>query len=136
MKKVLRASLIYVVLGLLAGVYYRELTRSLGFTGQTMLSNVHPHLIVLGGIFPLVLQLVAAQVKRSLTEMKWAYGFYNGGLALTVVMMLVRGTLQAQSTVFTSGMNGMLAGIAGIGHGMLGIALTVMLYKLYKSLPG
>lgn len=136
MKRVLRASLIYVAAGLLAGIYFREFTRALDFTGTTMLSQVHPHLLTLGGIFPLVIELVAAQTKRSLTQMKWSYGFFNAGLGLSVLMMLIRGTMQVQGVNFTSGMNGMLAGFAGIGHAMLGISLVVMLYKLYKGQPG
>ena len=48
MRRVLYAFLIYTVLGLLSGFYYRELTLAHHFTGDTQLVVVHTHTLILG----------------------------------------------------------------------------------------
>ena len=59
MKKALRCSLIYAIAGMAAGVFYREFTKIMGFTGDTVLSSVHPHLLVLGMVMFLIVALFA-----------------------------------------------------------------------------
>lgn len=51
MKKVAKLSFFYSMLGLFFGAFYREFTKINGFTGKTVLSGVHPHILVLGAIF-------------------------------------------------------------------------------------
>ena len=51
MKKYLILSLVFVILGLSFGVYYREATKIMAYTGYTTLAVIHPHLIILGGAF-------------------------------------------------------------------------------------
>lgn len=46
---------LYTVLGLAAGLYYRELTRAQDFVGDTQLSVVHTHLLAFGMLFFLVI---------------------------------------------------------------------------------
>ena len=46
---------LYTVLGLVAGLYYRELTKAQDFVGDTQLSVVHTHLLALGMLFFLVM---------------------------------------------------------------------------------
>ena len=51
MKKYYYISFTYLMLGLIAGVFYRELTRMSDFTGETVLKGVHTHILVLGFVF-------------------------------------------------------------------------------------
>lgn len=51
MKKIINTAMIYLALGLAAGVFYREFTKWNGFTGKTTLGVVHTHLLVLGMLF-------------------------------------------------------------------------------------
>lgn len=46
MKKLYYSAVIYTVLGLLAGLFYRELTKAQDFTGDTQLSVLHTHLLL------------------------------------------------------------------------------------------
>lgn len=54
MTKLYRAALFYMILGLAAGLYYRTLTHSRDFSGQSQLSVAHTHLLALGMLFFLV----------------------------------------------------------------------------------
>ena len=52
MKKIMNTSLIYFVLAMAGGVFYREFTKWNGYTEPTTLGVLHVHLLVLGtGVF-------------------------------------------------------------------------------------
>ena len=97
MKKQARMSVIYMVVGLVSGVFYREYTKLMGFTGETQLSTIHTHALVLGMLFFLI--VLALEPNFQLSKMREYRKFlisYNAGVALTLVMMVVRGILQVQ----------------------------------------
>ncbi|MBS6928970.1 MAG: DUF2871 family protein, partial [Finegoldia magna] len=43
MRRLLYAFLVYMIIGLVSGFYYRELTKAHDFTGDTQLALVHTH---------------------------------------------------------------------------------------------
>lgn len=47
MKRLMNASIVYGVLGLIGGVFYRGFTKFNGFTDFTTLSVVHTHYLML-----------------------------------------------------------------------------------------
>ena len=55
MRRILYAFLTYMIVGLLSGFYYRELTKAYNFTGDTQLSVVHTHTLILGMFMFLIL---------------------------------------------------------------------------------
>ena len=55
MKKLINLSFIYALAAMASGVFYREFTKFLEFTGRTSLAFTHLHLFVLGTIVLLVL---------------------------------------------------------------------------------
>ncbi|MBM6800444.1 DUF2871 family protein, partial [Coprobacillus cateniformis] len=57
---------------------------------------------------------------------------YNGGLLITVIMLMMRGVLQVLGTSVSSGMNAAISGIAGIGHILLGVGLIILMVILLK----
>lgn len=132
MKKVYWAALSYMVLGLAAGLYYRELTKSQEFTGDTQLAVVHTHLLALGMLFFLVVlaldKAFGLSGNRLFTLFFW---FYNSGLALTAAMMLVHGTM----TVFGAESSAAISGIAGLGHILITVGLVHLFLALRKALP-
>ena len=134
MKKALNCSLVYAVAGLAAGVYYREFTKMMGFSGDTVLSGVHTHLLALG---MLVFLLVALFAQRSNLEEQKGYRLfmiiYNAGLALTAALMLVRGTLQVLGGSLSSALSASISGMAGIGHILLGTGIVLLLVTLKKT---
>ena len=48
MRRLLYSFLFYMIIGLLSGFYYRELTKAHDFVGDTQLSLVHTHTLILG----------------------------------------------------------------------------------------
>ena len=133
MKRCMNASLLYAILAMVGGVFYREFTKFNGFTARTTLGVVHTHYFLLGMVFFLLLLLLeknfsfmGAKTKRVLTA-------YQVGLNLTAVMFVVRGVPQVLRTELSTGMNAAISGIAGIGHILLGISMVMLLLQVRKS---
>ena len=133
MKRCMNASLLYAILAMVGGVFYREFTKFNGFTAGTTLGVVHTHYFLLGMVFFLLLLLLeksfsfmGAKTKRVLTA-------YQVGLNLTAVMFVVRGVPQVLGTELSTGMNAAISGIAGIGHILLGIRMVMLFLQVRKS---
>lgn len=134
MKKIINTAMIYLALGLAAGVFYREFTKWNGFTGKTTLGVVHTHLLVLGMLFFLLVALFGRQ-ESALLEQKMFHRFYilyNIALPFLSCMMIVRGILQVQSVELTKSANAMISGIAGISHILMAAALFMFFIALKK----
>lgn len=58
MKRYMNTALVYAVLAMAGGVFYREFTKFVGFTGETTLSVVHTHYFMLGMALFLLLLLL------------------------------------------------------------------------------
>ncbi len=58
MKRYINAALLYAVLAMAGGVFYREFTKFNAFTAKTTLSVVHTHYLLLGMVFFLLLLLL------------------------------------------------------------------------------
>lgn len=135
MKKMLDTSLGYMIAGICAGVFYREFTKFNGFTGQTALKSVHPHLLVLGMLLFLVVALFV-KVLPSLDKEKnfrRFYVTYNVALPFMAVMLIVRGAIQVLQTPLSSGLDASIAGLAGIAHILMTVALVFLFLALRKA---
>ena len=132
MRKIYVAAHVYMILGLISGLYYRELTKLNDFTGDTQLSVVHTHILALGMLFFLL--VLALEKLFTLTAGKLFAAFfwvYNAGLALTVGLMIVRGTM----TVLGHEPGAALDGISGLGHITITLGLIFFFVNLGKCLP-
>lgn len=109
------------------GVFYREFTKMNYYTGWTTLSVVHTHYFILGMIFFLILGLVSMNVNFKSDR---AVLFYNIGLNLTAIMLMVRGIVQVLDLNVVSSA---ISGIAGIGHIVLGVSLILILSDIKKG---
>ncbi|MEG0484739.1 MAG: DUF2871 domain-containing protein, partial [Oscillospiraceae bacterium] len=98
-------------------MFYREFTKLLNFTGVTRLSFVHLHLFVLGMFFFLVVLLLDKQFHVSAHKgFGKFYITYNLGLAVMVIMLIVRGVTEVLATPLSPGLSAAISGMAGIGH--------------------
>lgn len=134
MRKMINYAVIYSIMALALGVFYREFTKLNGFVGVTALGKAHGHLLLLGTVFLLVLGLYVDRV--SLLEQAGfnrAFMMYNIGLIWMVIMFVVRGVTQVLNTPLSSGVNAAISGVAGLGHISLGVGLVLMLFKLRKA---
>jgi len=123
MKRLMNASIVYGVLALVGGVFYREFTKLNGFTGFTTLSVVYTHYLILGMVFFLLLVLVEKNYSFINDKVR-KYLLYHIGLNLTVVMLVIRGVVQVLSLNVSS------AVLFGIAHLILGISMVLVLISI------
>jgi hypothetical protein len=134
MTKLYYSALVYLVLGLVAGGYYREFTKFNDFThddGFTQLSTLHTHLLTLGTIVFLV--AIALEKLFTLTASRvfpWFFWVYNAGLVLTAAMMTLKGSMQVLGAEDAAA----IAGIAGLGHIVLGTGFVLLLVVLHRRI--
>ena len=133
MKRYINLSLLYAVLAMVGGVFYREFTKFNGFTGKTSLGVVHTHYFLLGMVFFLLLLLLEKNFAFTGVKTGRVLVVYQVGLNLTAVMLAVRGVAQVLGLPLTSGMSAALSGVAGIGHILLGISLVLVLLQVRRS---
>lgn len=133
MKRYMNAALLYSILAMAGGVFYREFTKFNGFTAKTTLSVVHTHYFMLGMVFFLLLLVLEKTFAFTGPKTGRVLAVYHIGLNLTAVMFLVRGVLQVLGTPLSAGMTAAISGVAGIGHILLGVSLVLVLLQIRKS---
>ncbi len=132
MKKSFSAAFTYMIIGVLAGLFYREFTEANDFpAGEfTQLAVVHTHLLTLGFIVMLIVLALDKLFGLSGSRLfSWFFWLYNVGIVLTVGMMIWHGSL----TVLGEVSNAMIAGIAGLGHIALSVSLVLFFLALRKK---
>lgn len=127
MKRYINYAIVYAVLALVGGVFYREFTKINDYAVWTTLSVVHTHYFILGMMFFLILGLVSMNINLKINR---AVLFYNVGLNLTAIMLVVRGIVQVLGLNVVSAA---ISGIAGIGHIILGVSLILILLDIKKA---
>lgn len=135
MKKIAKLSFFYSILGLLLGVFYREFTKINDFTGKTVLSGLHTHVLVLGMLFFLIVLLLEKSFE--LTKHKNFNKFYisyNIGLLLTVIMMAIRGCVEVLNPEISATIDSSISGIAGLGHIIMAIAYILFFLLLLNRI--
>lgn len=118
------------MLGLIAGVFYRELTRMSDFTGETVLKGVHTHILVLGFVFFLVVLLLEKNL--GISNLKSAKAWlitYQVALVTVVATMVARGVAQVKGFEIAG-----LSHMTGASHALLGIALIWFMILLGKAI--
>lgn len=132
MKKYLNISIIYLILALIGGVFFREFTKFNDFTGNTYLSIVHTHYFILGFLVFIILLLLEKNFNITNKRTNIVLITYQIGLNLTIIMFIVRGILQVVNPNLTNEINSMISGIAGVGHIILGISLVWLIIEIRK----
>lgn len=134
MKRYVNTALLYALLAMVGGVFYREFTKFNGFTAKTTLSVIHTHYFLMGMVFFLLLLILEKNFSFSNTKTGQILAIYHSGLNLTVIMLVVRGITQVLGTTLSSGMDAAISGMAGIGHILLGVSLILLLLQIKRSL--
>lgn len=131
-KRCANLALVYAVVAMGFGVFYREFTKFSDFTGQTNLSFLHTHYFLLGMFFFLVLMLSEKAFSFSDQTTGKLLAVYQIGLNLTGLGFFLRGLTQVQGTELSRGLDASISGIAGIGHILMGVCLVLLLLKIRK----
>ena len=133
MKRYMNSALLYAVLAMAGGVFYREFTRFNGFTARTTLSVVHTHYFLLGLVFFLLLVVLEKSLSFTGEKTGRALAVYHIGLNLTAVMLVVRGVTQVVGTNLSRDADAAISGMAGIGHILLGVGLVLVLLQIRRG---
>ena len=132
MKRHVKIALIYAVLAMVFGVFYREFTKAYDFDGITALGRIHTHLFVLGmGVFLLV---ALFDDRLNLQSSKLYLPFmiiYNCGVGVLVTMLTVRGVFDVIGGEYS---DGAISGIAGLGHVVLAVGIVLLFVMLIKQI--
>ena len=132
-KQYANLALVYALLAMAGGVFYREFTKFNGFQGRTALGTVHTHYFLLGMVFFLLLLLLEKNLAFSGKNTGKVLIFYQVGLNLTALMLFGRGIVQVREIDLSAALEGALSGMAGIGHILLGVSLVLLLLQIKKS---
>lgn len=133
-KRYANNALIYAVIAMVFGVFYREFTRFSNFSGKTNLSVMHTHYFLLGMVFFLILLLLEKSIQFSAQkQIQKLLIIYHIGLNLTGLGFLLRGLTQVWGTELSKGLDASISGIAGIGHILTGISMIGLLMKIRKK---
>lgn len=97
------------------------------YTAWTTLFVVHTHYFILGMMFFLILGLISMNMNLKINR---AVLFYNVGLNLTAIMLIVRGIIQVLDL---NVIPALISGIASIGHIILGVSLILILLDIKKA---
>ena len=133
MKRYINLSLLYAVLAMVGGVFYREFTKFNGFTGKTSLGVVHTHYFLLGMVFFLLLLLLEKSFAFSGEKTGRVLALYHTGLNLTGAALLARGIAQVLALPLSRAADASLSGVAGIGHLLLGVSMVLLLLRVRKK---
>ena len=134
MKKLLNLAFGYAIAAIVCGVFYREYTKYLSFTGRTTLAFAHVHLFVLGMVVFLLLYQFSLQMNfEKSRKFKIFFILYNIGLPFMVIMLLVRGVVQAAGITLGNSGDAAMSGITGIAHIIMTIAFVFMFLTLKEG---
>lgn len=127
MKQLWIAACTYAAAGLASGLLYRTLTHKMDVIPRNQLDTTHTHFLALGMLVMLiVLALDAALGVSGSRSFKVFFYTYNAGLVITAGVMIWHGIIQ-----LGGGQGGaMIAGIAGIGHILLTVAIAALMVSL------
>ncbi|MFB7996053.1 DUF2871 domain-containing protein [Streptomyces sp. NPDC056002] len=132
MRKSYYAAHVYMIVGVVSGLFYREFTKAEDFDGETQLALMHTHLLALGMIVFLVVLVLDKVFQLSGTRLFTAFfWFYNTGIALSTAMMGVHGIL----TVLGRDEDHIPEAVpltAGLGHILLTVGLILLFVLLGK----
>ena len=139
MKKLYYSAFTYLILALLTGIIWREITKILDVHTNTPLGSVHTHLFALG--FMLFLILIIFEKLLSITaDSKFTifFVFYHIGLGLTASCMFVRGLtsilVEKGDFILSDGLDSSISGMAGMGHMAVTVGLIILMLILKKQL--
>lgn len=134
-KNIYDTSICYLIMGLVAGVFYREFTKFFDFVEDNHLAKLHVHTLVLGFLVLLIIYILVKKFdKIILKKIKRPLHIYNTGLIITLASMIVYGIFD----VVGGGENiiniSAISGISGIGHIILAIGIIMIFMRIRKEI--
>jgi len=135
MRHYLKAGVVYALIGMASGVFYREFTKFSAFAGTTRLSLMHGHYLSLGLFFFLFLLILEKQFSWSSWPKAKAFVLvYHVGLNMSALGLFARGLSQVLGLELGKALDASISGLSGIGHLLLGVSLIAILLRVGKAI--
>ena len=83
-------------------------------------------------IFTLIYGLLLNHYKKEVKNVKAFWITYVIGVFFVALMMVIRASLQVFNVGLSKGIDGMISGLAGVGHAVLAIGMIGLLCYLIK----
>ena len=133
--KYVNLSFIYAIIGLVAGAFYREFTKYIGYTARTRMALAHPHFLVLGAFMFLIIALFSMNLKlENEKTFKTFFLSYNIGVVITAAMLFLRGLTEVMDWGESKALDASISGIAGVGHIVLTVGFVFMFITLKRAI--
>lgn len=134
-KKLFNQGFVFMIVGIVAGAFYREFTKFIGFEGVTSMSLVHTHLIATGAIIAFLFSVIlkAYDIKES-KKLEQAWLLYFIGVIGNAAIMFIRGLLTVIDFDMTRMINMSLSGVAGIVHILLTIGIIWFMLQIKRQI--
>ena len=126
-KKLVNLSFIYAIMRLMAGAFYRQFTKYLGFVGKTNLSVAQTHILILG-LFSMNLKLENEKTFRTF------FVSYNVGFVITASMIILRGLTEIMDWSKNKALDASISGIAGVGHVIIMVGFVYLFITLKRAI--
>lgn len=131
-KRYANMAVLYAAAAMAFGVFYREFTKLLHFTGQTNLSLLHTHYFMLGMFFFLALLLAERVLAFSGPKTGRALLCYHLGLNIAGLGLLARGLAQVWGNGLSAALDASISGVSGIGHILTGLGMLLLLLEIRR----
>lgn len=133
-KNIIGLSYTFLVMGLIAGVFYREFTKFYKYSDNNHLSKLHVHVLALGFLPMMILYLVVKEydVKKNLSLRKPLYVFVSG-FTFTIVNITLFWIFEIVSASRPIVNKAALKGLSGLGHIFLAIGIVWMVVKIFQN---
>lgn len=120
-------------MGLSFGVFFREFTKLNNFTGETMLSYMYVHYIMLGTMFFIILLVLEKNFSFVDSKMKKVLISYHIGLNLMQLFFLIRGIIQVLNIDISKAIDSSISGFAGLAHIIIGVSFVMIINSVRKK---
>lgn len=135
--RMINTAIVYFACGCVAGVFYREFTKAVGYTGPTNLKVMHTHLFALGMLLFLILALFCQNNPKLADSRSFTafYVIYNISLPIMVLCLFARGMFTVEHTQISHALDMSISGIAGLSHIGLAVALILLFVAMKRRMP-
>ena len=134
MKKMYKKAVVFLIYGIISGMFYHEVQYYSHFEGYSVLENVHTHTMVLGTVvftlIPVFMKLFNVQDSKYFNK---SIKFYESGLWLSTIMTTIIGLFQLYSMSMNKFFDHMTGGLDGIGHVLMAVGLYYMFKILFEK---
>lgn len=133
-KSLIKFSIIFLIFSMIFGVFYREFTKLYSWNLKTSLSIIHPHLMILGFIFFLLMYILVQLDKLDINKIEKQIYSYIFFLYLLAISFFMRGIYVILNSCQDKKIDILITIVAGISHIGLFCFLLYIMTSIFNSI--